>query len=226
VVWTVLGSYIILKTIKKKKQRQFFSEHAFFVSAMILLVVAPLMSLAVFAFNHTLNLWGGTVQVVIAVLLFAAAYRSKKYRLNPTEKESSSSFREKSAHLIFVAEILIFSGYFFKTWNSNFEAIIPSFIASAALLVVIMIAGHIAIALLHSPLEELDDAIDERDKAVALSSTRNAYYVLAVGFWSVPILIIAPVTTAFALNCWFAIFILSDLVKYGSISLYYRLGES
>jgi len=56
----------------------------------------------------------------------------------------------------------------------------------------------------HAPLDEVDVPEDECDRAINLLSTRNAYYMLGIGFWTVPVMLLMSVPTVTAINVWFA----------------------
>ena len=223
--WVAFCTFFIVTLLGKRKQGSFHPEHAFQTGGFIVLGLAPCIGLLEFTIGGELTFWGGGIHTLIAVTLFAAAYRSHIYRLDPESSFSGSTYREKSAMLVVATLLYVYFGYFIRVWNGTLEAAIPVFIGSVVLLVVIMIAGHIGIAIFHAPLDEVDQPVDERDQSIELLSSRNANYVITAGFWMVPFLIIAPVETFIAVNIWFALLVLSEIVRYGSVIVYYRWGE-
>jgi hypothetical protein len=156
----------------------------------------------------------------------AASLQARRHGLKPTMVHSRMTFREKSAALRFAALCLVFVAYFAKSWNAPQEVVVHLFIGSVALLVVILAIGHIALAVLHVPLGEVEDALDERDRDVELRSIRNAHYVLVGGIWITIALPIAGAPTLTIVNTAFAAFVLSELIRYGSLVAYYRRGTT
>lgn len=185
------------------------------------LALMPCTLLLVLAFDGEPSLFAAAVQAGIAVLLFAAAHRA---RLAPADAASGMSFREKSALLVLAALTLVFGNYFVGAWNAPPGLALEAFIGAVIALIVLMIAGHLAIALLHLPLADVDVPRDERDRSVELRSLRNAHWVLAAGFFSVPVLLIAPLPLMAALNIWLALLVAAEIVFYGSTVAYYRRG--
>ena len=54
---------------------------------------------------------------------------------------------------------------------------------------------------------------------------RNAYYVLSMGIWVVPIVAVSSLPTLTQVNIWLAVVVISEAVKYGSVFSYYRFGD-
>ena len=225
VLWTGACLFAVITIWKRRKTDQFFPEHILLTVGILLLAIAPCVALIVFAFGETTSFLGGGIQIVFALILFGGSYRARRHRLNPTDSESSMSFREKSSILVLAALVVVFLGYFARTLGATLAVAIPEFIGSVVLLILIMIVGHIVIAVYHSPLDEVDEAMDERDSAIELRSVRNAYYTMVIGFWAIPVLLILSFPALIIANTWFAILVLSEVVKYGSVVAYYRFGE-
>lgn len=222
VAFCLTGTTVILR---RRWQGRFFMEHAYLTGVLLLLALAPCIGLLVFAISGVISFWSGGMQLIFAVLLGLAAYRARQHRLNPQTSSSARTFKEKSAALVLVTILVVFAAYFIHTWGSDLDMAIPSLIGSVALLVVMMVIGHITLALLHTPADELNEEPDERDRAVELLSMRNAYYVLSVGIWVVPIVAISPLPTLTQVNLWLALVVISEAVKYGSVFSYYRFGD-
>lgn len=97
----------------------------------------------------------------------------------------SMTFQEKSLWVTFVGLLLAFGAYFWLAYATILPTpaakdLLPHqaalFMVTILLLVVILVAGHIAIALFDRRSET-----DERDRWIALKGTRNGSYVLAIG---------------------------------------------
>lgn len=139
-------------------------EYVLWGGALLMLAMAPCISLVVYA-NSTSDspTWmGGVVQIVAAVLLMLAGLRQRSVRKSP-EKMSQSSFREKSDLLVLLSLCCVFLGYYALSWNLSAPAMVPILVGAVVVLVVINIVGHIALAVMHAPMDELNDGPDERD---------------------------------------------------------------
>lgn len=97
----------------------------------------------------------------------------------------SMSFHEKSLWVSLAALVLAFGGYFYSAYLTMPPAIaakdVPAeqaglFIAATVVLVVLLVAGHVVIALLDRRTDS-----DERDKSVELRGARYGSCVLATG---------------------------------------------
>ena len=221
VLWVTACLLAAFKIWKSSRTDGFYPEHALLSAGILLLALAPCIALIV----GTTSFLGGGIHVVFALMLFGGSYRARRHRLNPTDSQSVMSFREKSSILVLTALVVVFLGYFLRTWGVTLEVAIPEFIGTVVLLIIIMIIGHIAIALYHAPLDEVDEEMDERDSAIELRSVRNAYYAMASGFWVIPVLLMLSFPTLVIVNVWFAILVCTEVVKYGSVVAYYRFGE-
>ncbi len=189
-----------------------------------LLALAPCTLIAVRLLSGETRLFGALLQVALALLLFAAARQARRAGLDPEATGSLRSYREKSAWLVLLALALVFGNYFLGAWNAAPAQALSAFADAVVLLLVLMVAGHVVIALFHNPADDLDSPEDERDRAVNLKSMRNAYYVLAAGFWSVPVMLIVPLPLAVSLNIWLAVLVLAEIAYYGSVVAAYRRG--
>ncbi len=210
---------------RERRRGQFHAEHVLLMAGVLLLAFAPCIALIVFALSEKTSIWGGGLQLVFALILFASSYRARRYRLDPVGHESVVSFREKSAILILAAVLTVYLSYFVRTWDASLEQAIPEFVGSIILLILVMVIGHIAIALGHMPIDEVDDIPDERDSAIEAKSARNSHYVLACGFWAAPVIVMLSPPTLILAHVWLAVLVFSEVVKYGSSIAYYRYGE-
>lgn len=108
----------------------------------------------------------------------------------------SMSFQEKSLWVSLVGLVLAFGGYFYSAFATMLSTpaakdVLPHhaglFIAATLVLVVILVAGHVVIAL----LDRRTDA-DERDRSIEQRGGMYGSYVLATGVFLA--LCTAPVT--------------------------------
>src|ERR1041384_3520249 len=92
------------------------------------------------------------------------------------------TFREKSILAQILSIVVVYGAYTIQLWG---RAPTPGgafgfLIGVTVLMSVIGIVSHLVLALRHAP-----EKADERDRAVHLRGSRNAYPVLAVGIWCV-----------------------------------------
>ncbi|MEZ5455855.1 MAG: hypothetical protein R3F04_07050 [Lysobacteraceae bacterium] len=97
----------------------------------------------------------------------------------------SMSFQEKSLWVSLAGLVLAFGGYFYSAYVTILPTpaakdVLPQqaglFIAATVLLVVLLVAGHVVIALLDRRTET-----DERDRLIELRGGRYGSFVLATG---------------------------------------------
>lgn len=133
------------------------------------------------------------------------------------------SFQEKSLWLQFVSLIAVFGLYFSTVLPTDTMTVLPHqvglFVGMVVLLVVLMVAGHILIAIIDRRTES-----DERDRLFELKGERNGSYVLATGvFLALYAAVFIEgnfVFTHLLLGFW----VLAYLVEIGSQLYFYRRG--
>jgi hypothetical protein len=190
------------------------------IGGVVALSVAPL----VYVLSGNLFAWGGAIPAVAGVLLIGLWLSGRRRaRTQRTEGSRAMSFREKSAAVVLLTNLVVFGWYFAKTWDASLAAAVPVFFKAVALSISVLIGAHILIAV-HSRAEDVDAKEDERDKMVDLFSTRNAHYVLLVGAWLVPVLAIQAAAPLVIANTALAVLVATALVSHGSQIVYYRFG--
>lgn len=199
-------------------------EQAFILTGTLLLGIAPLMWVLVRELSGSASFFGGWIHATAALLLFAAAFRIRRQR--DSGELSTLNFPEKSAWLVLGALILIYGSFILRSWNAEPEVLASAFVQSVIVFIAVMIVGHAMIALFHAPISEVDASPDERDRQIALKSSRNAYYLLFIGFWSLPIMVLFQQSAAMLLIGWFTVLMLSELLYYLSVIFYYRFGSA
>ncbi len=224
VVWVLMCFAAALSIYRRRERGEFYQEHQFLILTILMLALAPSVLLITYFLTGSASPSQIIIHLVLAVLLMLAFARARHRRLNLTNTDSAQTFHEKSALLVVVGQLIVFGGYFYSTWNSCLETAIPAFVGSVVMLIIILIAGHILIALLHSPIGDLNEPADERDRLILLRSSRNAGWITSLGFWSIPVMALAPLSMHHVLNIWLAVLVLSSVIQYGSIAAYYRFG--
>ena len=223
-LWFVIAVAAGIAIYRRKGSGRLRPEQGLALGGTGLLALAPLTYLATYFIADTPALFGSAVQCAGAALLFAASLHTRRLRLNPQAEPGTRSFAEKSALLVLIAVLAVFGMYFVDTFGSSPAGAMTAFVRAVILLIVITIAGHIAIAVFHAPHDDLENPADERDREISRRSLRNAYYALAAGFWSMPVLIALPVPTLQVLQSWLFFLVISEVVYQGSIVRYYRVG--
>lgn len=130
------------------------------------------------------------------------------------------NYREKSAAAALVATLLGLGVYLALVRGAAHPlAIVPAVIGMAVLMIVVLVAAHILMAALRQT-----DSGDERDMAIILRASHNAYLVLAVGAWGIIGLALLGASLLTIANAAMIGFTLSEIVRYGSQLFYYRRG--
>ena len=97
----------------------------------------------------------------------------------------SMTFQEKSLWITLVGLVVTFGGYFYSAYSTILHMPVAKdlmphhaglFMGATALLVLILVAGHIVIALLDRRTEP-----DERDRSIELRAGQYSSFVLATG---------------------------------------------
>lgn len=209
-----------------RRLRPLTAPGAMILGALGLFALAPVALLIAYAIGGGFSFLAGGLHVVIALVLLASARRGWASEANPDAAASAWSFREKSAGLVFGTLLVIVASFTVRSMDASGEVIAGLVIESIVALVLIMIAGHIVVALLHAPLGELDTPMDERDRELELRSTRNSSWVLGAGMWTVLIVALLPPTNLMLAQVALGFVVLAELVWYGSLFAYYRLGAN
>ncbi|MDA1075048.1 MAG: hypothetical protein O3A63_09865 [Proteobacteria bacterium] len=224
VVWVCAALVCIGMIFRHTKKAGLMKEHAMLMGAIALAALAPCTALIVYAVSGSFSFFGVGIQGAFAAFLLVGAWRARWHRQDPQRHVSSMAFKEKSAFLVLLALLVVFTGYYSILLSAGLGVSVGVFIGSVVMLVIIMIIGHAALALFHAPVEEVDQALDERDVAVERLSIRNAYYLLLAGIWVIPVMALADLSGLLIANAAFAVILISELVYYTSMVTYYRRG--
>lgn len=133
------------------------------------------------------------------------------------------SFQEKSLWLMLISLTAGFGFYFMSALPFRTGDVMPHqvfvFGTAVALLVVISVVGHIAIAVVDRRTET-----DERDTLIALKGMRNGAYVLATGvFLSICVSLVIPGNFMFT-HVLLTFWVLAHLVEISSQLFMHRRG--
>jgi hypothetical protein len=136
------------------------------------------------------------------------------------------SFREKRAVVSLLALWIAGIGFALVLWRYPPPNAIAGFLALFAALVLLMLiitVSQLALVIAVG-LREATRPSDERERLVQLSSQRNAGWVGTAGLWAIPWFMINP-TPRLAVACAaLGLFLLGQMVMYGSELYYYRRG--
>jgi hypothetical protein len=189
------------------------------VGALVSLSIAPL----VYLLSGEQNRWVVAIPTVFGGVCLFAWLSGRVLTKQGRERAAAISFREKSALIVLLTNVIVFGLYFWKTRDATLAQAVPVFFKTIGLAISVLIASHI-LAAVHSRKEDIDAAADERDKLIDLFSTRNAHYILLIGAWLIPVLAILPMDPLVVANSALAVLVASAIVMHGSQIWYYRLG--
>lgn len=134
------------------------------------------------------------------------------------------SFQEKSLWLLFASLVVSFGIYFITVLQADTTYVMPQqvffFVLVLVLLVVVQIVGHVVIALVNRRTET-----DERDRLIALKSTRIASYVLATGVFASLCTALLTEGNFLFTHVLLGFWVLAQLVEIGTQLVLYRRGS-
>ncbi|MEO0614758.1 MAG: hypothetical protein AAFY69_01350 [Pseudomonadota bacterium] len=200
------------------------AERGLLASACVLVGLSPVVWLLVGWLAGETSVFTGGIQLIVAAALAGAAGLGRHRRRQVPVVVSRWHFNEKSAFIIILSLLVVCATFARRAWGGEDAVVLASFGRAIVELVVFVVIGHIIAALTHAPIDAADAKPDERDRAVTLLSARNAYYLLFAGFVSLPFYaVFQPSVVGFVVT-WTGVLVLSELVYYGSVLTYYRLG--
>ena len=141
----------------------------------------------------------------------------------------SMSFQEKSLWVSLAGLVLAFGGYFYSAFATMLPTpvakdVLPQhaglFIAATLVLVVILVAGHVVMAL----LDRRTDA-DERDRSIELRGGKYGSYVLATGVCLALCTVPVPQCNAVMAHVLLGSWVLAQGVEIISQLVIYRRGR-
>lgn len=222
-VWFA-AALVVARVVYRKQADAPIAERAMFTVATALVGLAPVIWFFLGWLADETSPFAGGFQLVVAAVLFGAAALGRSRRRRPDGGVSTLHYNEKSALIVIVALIVVFGAFARRAWGAEDAVILAAFGRAIVEFIVLAIVGHTIAALTHAPIEAVDAEPDERDREISLMSSRNAYYLLFAGFVSLPFYAVFQPSVAGFVITWTAVLVLSELVYYGSVLAYYRLG--
>jgi uncharacterized membrane protein len=142
-----------------------------------------------------------------------------------TDDSPGLSFQEKSLWLTLAANILVYAYYFWRVLaigDDDPARLGALFGAIVVLLVVLLVAGHVALAIHARPARA--DQKDERDRRIALHGTRIGYYVLTTGVGATLGVASMSLGTFWTAHAALLSLVLAEISKCAAQLVYYRRG--
>jgi hypothetical protein len=136
------------------------------------------------------------------------------------------SYKEKRALISLVAVWVVGIGFVVGLWRHpppTPVAVVPGVFVAFILLAGIILVSYLALAI-GVGFKEARRPSDERDRLVQLASQRNAGWIGIIGLWTIPWFTLNPTPRAMTILVSLGLFLLSQIVLYGSELYYYRRG--
>jgi predicted membrane channel-forming protein YqfA (hemolysin III family) len=136
-----------------------------------------------------------------------------------------ASFEERSVWIQLFSMVLILGGYFFVAWQmlsvgvTALPAYAPVFGVAVALMVIVMVAGHAAVAIASRP-----EGRDERDRLIEWRAESNSGWLVGAGVILGICAMIASVPNAWTAHLLLMSLFLSEVLKCVLQLVYYRRG--
>lgn len=141
------------------------------------------------------------------------------------ENAMNASFEEKSVWIQLVGLLVVLGGYFVvaaRMFSAGVTVLPPYaglFIGAVVLLVVVLVAGHIVVAVASRP-----DGPDERDRVVGWRAESNSAWVLAAGVFTAIMGLVAAIDTLWIAHLLLFSLFASEVLKLVLQLVYYRRG--
>jgi len=137
----------------------------------------------------------------------------------------SASFEERSVWIQLVGMVLGLGAYFvvaglmLRGGVTTLAAYVPLFIAAVVLMVIVLVAGHIAAAVIGKPEDK-----DERDRLIGWRAESNSGWVLAAGVFCAITGMIFSIENVWIAHLLLVSMFLSEMLGYILRLVYYRRG--
>lgn len=221
--WFVASLFVAARILRRPGDAP-QAERAMLAGAAALIGFAPVVWFLVARLAGETSWFAGGLQLAVAGVLIGAAALGRLRRRGAIAAMSRLHFNEKSALIILAALLIVFGGFAQRAWGADDAVILGAFGRAIIEFVVFVVIGHVIASLTHAPQAAVHAEADERDREITLASSRNAYYLLFAGFVSLPFYAVFQPSVAGFVVTWTAVLVLSELVYYGSVLAYYRLG--
>ena len=138
---------------------------------------------------------------------------------------AGTSFEERSVWIMLVSMSLVLGGYFYFAWRmlsqgvTAFSAYVAVFGVTVALMVVVIIAGHVMVAMASRP-----DGRDERDRLIEWRAESYSGWLVATGVLAGITCMVLSVPNVWTANLLLASLFLSEILKLVLQLIFYRRG--
>ena len=139
----------------------------------------------------------------------------------------NASFEEKSVWIQLLSTLVVLGSYFavaarlMSSGVTVLAAFVPLFVVSVALLVVVLVVGHIVVAIASRP-----EGRDERDRLIAWRAESNSSWILATGVLAAITALVASVEAIWVAHLLLLSMLLSEVARFCFQLFYYRRGMS
>jgi hypothetical protein len=137
----------------------------------------------------------------------------------------NASFEEKSTWITLLGTLFVLGAYFFVALRMLVAGVttvvpfIPVFTVAVILLVVLLVAGHVAVAIASRP-----DGRDERDRLISWRAEHNSSWLLATGVIAAAFALATPLSPAWIANGLLLFLFLAEVLNRVLRLYYYRRG--
>jgi hypothetical protein len=136
-----------------------------------------------------------------------------------------ASFEERSVWIQLISMLLVLGGYFVVAGQmlaagvTALPAYVPVFVAAVILMVIVIVAGHVAVALASRP-----DGRDERDRLISWRAESNSGWLVATGVLTGISAMIVAVPNVWVAHLLLLSLFLAEVLKLVLQLVYYRRG--
>jgi len=137
----------------------------------------------------------------------------------------NASFEEKSVWIQLVSMVVVIGSYFVvvalmvSKGITNLIAFVPLFIVAVALLVIVLIVGHIVAAVASRP-----ESRDERDRLIEWRAESNSSWILRVGVLAAITGLVVSIDNIWIAHLLLVSMFLSEVARFIFQLVYYRRG--
>jgi hypothetical protein len=222
-LWIVMCAVLFVFVFRRKHMRESLGRfhRGLLLVGIAQLALAPGYSAVHYAFSKHQSWWASAWAIVPGLLLVGWSSLFKRWEAAVAERRTAMTSREMSLSAQIAAIVLVYGFYAVQLWGQSSTPLtaVATLIGITVLMILINIGAQITIALYAGP-----QRIDERDRAVTLQGTRNAYHALSTGVWCVLFLVIAHTPNVYIFYAIMGAFAFAELVRLSSQLVYYRLG--
>jgi hypothetical protein len=137
----------------------------------------------------------------------------------------NASFEEKSVWITLLGMVAVFGGYFtiaarmLAAGVREMPAFVALFAVATALLVIVLVAAHVAVAIASRP-----EGRDERDRLISWRAEHNSSWVLGVGVVSAIFALATPLDRVWVAHGLLVSLFLAEVASHVLQLYYYRRG--